>query len=164
MQLREFATFVFLTVFLVGIPLAAQESEFKPIFDGKSLAGWQGDEKLWRVEDGAIVGETTEENKIDGNQFLVWDQGEVDDFVLKASFRVSGTPAANSGIQFRSQKTEDRVAEWLSGRHRPIRAVHRHSLLRKNWTWNPVSKRPASHDSKPIGQGRRNGQMMRPNC
>ena len=44
MQLREFATLVFLTVCLVGVPLAAQETEFKSIFDGKSLSGWQGDE------------------------------------------------------------------------------------------------------------------------
>jgi type 1 glutamine amidotransferase len=107
MQMRDLATLVFLNVYLVGVPLAAQESEFKSIFDGKSLSGWQGDAKLWRVEGGAIIGETREENKIDSNQFLVWDQGEVDDFVLKATFRVSGSPRANSGIQFRSQKAKN---------------------------------------------------------
>ena len=37
----------------------AQETEFKSIFDGKSLDGWRGDTEVWRVEDGAIVGETT---------------------------------------------------------------------------------------------------------
>ena len=106
MQLREFATLVFLTVFLVCIPLAAQESEFKPIFDGRSLAGWQGDEKLWRVEGGAIVGETSKDNKIDSNQFLVWEQGEVDDFVLKASFRVSGTLAPTAAFNSAAKKPQ----------------------------------------------------------
>ncbi len=26
------------------------------LFDGKTLTGWDGDPKVWRVEDGAIVG------------------------------------------------------------------------------------------------------------
>src|SRR6185437_7402637 len=31
---------------------------FKQIFDGKTLTGWDGDPAIWRVEDGAIVGES----------------------------------------------------------------------------------------------------------
>ncbi|MFM7209462.1 MAG: hypothetical protein ACKOY8_06545 [Verrucomicrobiota bacterium] len=27
-----------------------------PLFDGKSLAGWEGDPKVWRIEEGVIVG------------------------------------------------------------------------------------------------------------
>lgn len=82
---------------------AVDEDGFKKIFDGRSLSGWTGDEKLWRVEDGAIVGQTTEETKLKANQFLVWEQGEVDNFILKLKFRVSGTERANSGIQYRSR-------------------------------------------------------------
>ncbi len=85
----------------------AQQSEFKPIFDGQSLTGWRGDTEFWRVEDGSIIGETTPEKEIKKNIFLVWDQGEVDDFELRLKFRVSGTPRANSGIQFRSRQGED---------------------------------------------------------
>ena len=80
----------------------ATDAGFKSIFDGKTMAGWTGDESLWRIEDGAIVGETTPETKLKANEFLVWNQGEVDDFVLRTKFRVSGTERANSGIQFRS--------------------------------------------------------------
>ncbi len=99
-------------VFLFGIvssfnAVLAQEDGFKPIFDGKSLDGWKGDEQLWRVEDGAIVGQTTDEITLKSNRFLVWDQGEVDDFVLKLKFRISGTPRANSGVQIRSTELED---------------------------------------------------------
>lgn len=83
---------------------AQDEQGFKPIFDGQSLTGWRGDETLWRVEDGAIVGETTAEKKLEKNRFLVWDQGEVDDFVLKYKFRISGSDQANSGVQIRSQQ------------------------------------------------------------
>lgn len=30
-----------------------------PLFDGVSLKGWDGNPKFWRVENGAIVGEST---------------------------------------------------------------------------------------------------------
>jgi type 1 glutamine amidotransferase len=104
-MLRAFLLFAFASLVLQFGPVSdvsAQDDGFKPIFDGKSLAGWAGNEKFWRVEDGAIVGESTEDNKVDVNRFLVWDQGEVDDFVLRLKFKVSGTDRANSGVQFRS--------------------------------------------------------------
>ena len=87
---------------------------FEPIFDGKTLDGWTGDKNLWRVEDGAIVGQTTKDIKIKANQFLVWDQGEVDDFNLKLKFKLSGTQRANSGVQYRS-KIIDGDKHRLSG-------------------------------------------------
>ena len=37
---------------------ATMKDEFISLFDGVSLAGWEGDAALWRVEDGAITGET----------------------------------------------------------------------------------------------------------
>jgi type 1 glutamine amidotransferase len=90
---------------LWGNPTSDQD--FKPIFDGQSLNGWQGDEHLWRVEDGVIIGETTLEKPIASNRFLAWTQGEVDDFVFRCQYRVSGSPQANSGVQFRSQRLDD---------------------------------------------------------
>ena len=38
-------------------PLSAQDG-FKPLFDGKTLAGWDGNPELWSVEDGALTGKT----------------------------------------------------------------------------------------------------------
>ena len=37
----------------------AEHEGYVPIFDGMSLKGWDGNPKFWRVEDGAIVGEST---------------------------------------------------------------------------------------------------------
>lgn len=74
---------------------------FRPIFDGKSLEGWHGDPEIWRVENGEIVGETKPEKPIKMNTFLVWNQGELDDFELKIDFKIS-SPKGNSGIQIRS--------------------------------------------------------------
>ncbi|MBX3436736.1 MAG: DUF1080 domain-containing protein, partial [Planctomycetaceae bacterium] len=86
---------------------ADDERGFKKIFDGETLKGWRGDEAFWRVENGAIVAESTPENPCRKNQFLVWDQGEVDDFELKLQFRIAGSDQANSGIQFRGSQNED---------------------------------------------------------
>ena len=83
------------------------ERGFAPIFDGETLNGWKGEEGFWHVEDGAIVGQSTDERPLDHNTFLVWEQGEVDDFELRLQFRITGSEAANSGIQFRGSQRED---------------------------------------------------------
>ena len=44
---------------------------FVPIFDGKTLTGWDGDMQFWRVENGEIVGETTPERPAKANSFLI---------------------------------------------------------------------------------------------
>ena len=72
---------------------------FDSIFDGKTLDGWDGDPSLWRVENGTIVGESTEQNPVKQNTFLIWRGGEPKDFELKVEFRMNST---NSGIQIRS--------------------------------------------------------------
>ena len=90
-----------LALLLVSPALAADEVV---LFDGDDLSAWEGDETYWRVEDGAIVGETTAENPLDQNTFLIYrgDDGEAEfgDFVLTFEYQVSGF---NSGIQYRSE-------------------------------------------------------------
>ncbi len=81
---------------------------FRPIFNGKDLTGWSGDERFWRVEDGAIVGETTEDSRAPGNTFLIWEQGELDDFELRLKFRMT-SDYANSGVQIRSVRLDKHV-------------------------------------------------------
>lgn len=77
----------------------AGSGDWVALFDGKSLDGWDGDPRFWRVEDGAIVGETTESNKAPQNTFLISKAGEFGDFELQLSFEVEGY---NSGVQYRS--------------------------------------------------------------
>jgi len=71
------------------------------IFTGEDLEGWDGDSRLWSVRDGVIHGETTAENKANGNTFLIWQGGTIADFDLRLSFRCTATN--NSGIQYRSR-------------------------------------------------------------
>src|SRR5579871_5587683 len=52
-----------------------EETGFTPIFDGKSMAGWDGDPNFWRVEDGAIVGQTLTDKQPKQNTFCIWRGG-----------------------------------------------------------------------------------------
>ncbi len=81
----------------------AEPSLFRPLFDGTSLEGWEGDKRFWRVEKGEIVGQTTPENPTEGNTFLIWNGGEVADFELKVEFKIL---SGNSGIQYRSFRVD----------------------------------------------------------
>lgn len=90
----------------VLLALTASGAEPQVIFDGRTLTGWEGNAKAWRVEDGAITGEIAAGAKLEKNEFLYWD-GEVHDFELVAEFRLAGGPTTNSGIQYRSQRLPD---------------------------------------------------------
>ena len=81
-----------------------EETGYQPIFDGKSLAGWDGDPKFWRVENGAIVGQTTTDKQPDQNTFLIWRGGSPANFELKLQYKLTGF---NSGIQIRSIELPD---------------------------------------------------------
>jgi len=70
------------------------------LFDGSTLKGWDGNPKFWRVEDGAIVGESTRQNP-SGNTYLVYRDMQAKDFTLKFEMKVLGK--GGSGFQYRSQ-------------------------------------------------------------
>ena len=85
-----------------GSQTAPEESgDMQRLFNGEDLSGWDGDPQLWSVRDGVIHGETTEENRANGNTFLICEQTRTKDFELRLSFRSSATN--NSGIQYRSR-------------------------------------------------------------
>ena len=88
--------------------MAADDPGFKRVFNGKDLKGWQApDMTYWSVEDGAITGRVSEEHPCTANQYLVWQNGELDDFELKLQHRLTGSPGVNGGIQFRSRVLPD---------------------------------------------------------
>ena len=73
---------------------------YLPLFDGKSLKGWDGNPKFWRVENGAIVGESTAANP-SGNSYIVYRGLQAKDFTLKFEIKIEGD--GGSGIQYRSR-------------------------------------------------------------
>lgn len=73
---------------------------YVPLFDGISLKGWDGNPKFWRVEGGAIVGESTPENP-SGNTYIAYRDVEAHDFTLKFEMKIEGS--GGSGLQYRSK-------------------------------------------------------------
>jgi len=104
--------FSLLLVFLIGYETTALGGQpgssegWVSIFNGKDLSGWDGDPRYWSVKDGTIHGETTPENPLRSNSFIVYRGGELKDFELKIKFRLLG---GNSGVQYRSKE----VDKWV---------------------------------------------------
>lgn len=80
------------------------ENGFVDIFNGHDLAGWVGEPGRWSVRDGVLTGETTAQNPLSINTFLIWSGGTVENFDLKFEWRL--TPTGNSGLQYRSEQLE----------------------------------------------------------
>jgi hypothetical protein len=97
---------VMLALILVVPCLAEDDAEegWIPLFDGKTLAGWEGNEKMFRVEDEAIVAGTLERD-IPHNDFLCTEK-EFGDFELRLSVKLLGK-GDNAGIQVRSRRVPD---------------------------------------------------------
>lgn len=85
---------------LASALLAADPAPVK-LFDGKTLTGWEGDAKVFRVEDGAIVAGSLKE-KVAHNDFLCTTK-EYGDFELRFKAKLVGQ-GDNAGVQFRSQR------------------------------------------------------------
>jgi hypothetical protein len=79
--------------------LAERSDGFEPLFDGKTLEGWDYDPRYWTVEDGIIVGDSNPTG-LKWNNFAITEDA-YSDFILRFSVKlISG----NSGVQFRSER------------------------------------------------------------
>src|SRR5438128_12384741 len=95
---RVLARVLLAAVFILDLPCACP-AESKPLFDGKTLTGWEGETaKTWRVEDGAIVGGSLD-TVVPRNEFLCTTK-TYGDFELKVKFKLLGDrKQANAGVQ-----------------------------------------------------------------
>src|SRR5262245_43535976 len=74
-----------------------------PLFDGRTLAGWEGNPKLWRVEDGALTGGSLTET-VKQNELLATTR-DYTNFIVRFKIKLTGTNGfINSGFQIRSQR------------------------------------------------------------
>ncbi len=87
-------------------PIEGDEAGFTPIFDGKTLDGWEGDPTNWRVETGSLVGEITPETVVRSNTFIIWRGGRPRDFELKLDYRI--TPESAGACARRSRRPRSR--------------------------------------------------------
>ena len=90
------ALFLFSAVFL-------NAATSVPLFDGRTLAGWEGDPKLWRVEDGCLTGGSLTQT-VTHNDFLASTR-DFTNFIVRMKIKLTGTEGfINSGFQIRSQR------------------------------------------------------------
>lgn len=90
-----------LIVILTHTPIFAGEPT--KLFDGKTLTGWEGDLKTWRIEDGTITGGSLE-TTVPRNEFLCTLK-TYGDFELKVKFKLLGDKkSVNAGVQFRTKR------------------------------------------------------------
>lgn len=128
-----------LAAFLMVTSASAEEPKWTPLFDGKSLTGWEkvGDAKsTWEVQDGAIQGSGPA-------SMLVSTQGPYKNFKYRAEIKIND--GGNSGLYFRTTPKPgfaDGYEAQIDSTHRdPIRTgslygfCHVYKQLVKPDTW-----------------------------
>ncbi|MGB8166409.1 MAG: DUF1080 domain-containing protein [Chthoniobacteraceae bacterium] len=92
--------------FLLIASASAADGDFRAIFNGRDLSGWDGDRRYWSVRDHCLRGETTLAALPVGNTFLIWRGGTLQDFELRLTFRLRN---GNSGVQYRCKD----LGKWV---------------------------------------------------
>ena len=106
---------------LAGYFACSVSAEPVPLFDGRTLNGWEGDTKVWRVEEGMIVGGTLTGNP--RNEFLTTKLSYYN-LHLKLEYKLVGTEGfVNAGVQFRSVRLPQ-PENGMSGYQADIGAGH----------------------------------------
>jgi hypothetical protein len=84
----------------------------KPLFDGRTFAGWEGDTTTtWRIENGSLVGGSLTQ-MVPHNEFLA-TRKSYGDFILRLKMKLEGTGFVNAGIQFRSVRAQTPAYEMV---------------------------------------------------
>ncbi len=89
--------------FFVASCLVADDIDHESLllFDGQTMAGWEGNTRWFRVENGALVGGSLEKT-IPRNEFLCTEE-KFTNFELQLEAKLVGE-GNNAGVQFRSQR------------------------------------------------------------
>jgi hypothetical protein len=97
----KFATLIILTFATTSSFAAEIEKGFTPLFNGKNFDGWEGNLKMFRVEDGAVVA-GNQKTRIPNNEFLCTKK-TYENFELRLQAKLVGQ-GKNAGVQFRSKR------------------------------------------------------------
>ena len=105
-------------VFVLSCNIPERETEWKMLFDGKSLNDWvvkcrpqDKDKHYWKVDKGTITAEVPEGSK--HNYIWLLTKAEYGDFELRLKVQSYAASTGNSGIQVRSRYDDE--AGWLDG-------------------------------------------------
>ncbi len=116
-MVRSLSSLAALALLLVAPTVVAAE-EWTPLFDGKSLDGWEqkGGAAKYRIEGDEIVGTSVPNTS---NSFMCTKK-HYGDFILELDFKVH--PKLNSGVQVRSQVFDE--PKEVAGKKIPAGRVH----------------------------------------
>lgn len=95
-----------------GLPQEEIAAGFVSLFDGKTLAGWQGDAALYVVEDGKLVCKR-------GHSKRLSTAKEYGDFVFRFEFRQQPGTEGNNGIAIRSPQGGTNIEIQIYNEHHP---------------------------------------------
>ncbi len=138
---------------LCTLHLPAQNSTWTPLFDGKTLHGWnqKNGQAKYTVEKGEIVGTTVANTT---NSFLCTN-AEYGDFILELDLKVDDK--MNSGIQFRSLSSPDYQDGRVHGYQMEVDPTARawsggiYDEARRDWLYIP-NINPAGKKAFRIGE------------
>lgn len=100
-----------LLLVLATLGTMVSEAGEEPLFDGKTLDGWEGNRAVWRIADGAIAGGSMEGNP--HNEFLTHKQ-RYRNFRLCFEYRIVGEAGfVNGGVQFHSEREAGHGCEMI---------------------------------------------------
>ena len=137
-QRRAFLALLATCSFVASSIRAEDNSDFKPIFDGKSLKGWEAFPaktfSSWSVKDGVIHGQGAG----GGESYLGYTNEKLGDFELEFDYRFLSNEA-NSGIQVRS-KLPDKKSKHLLGYHVDFGHVGIGHKVLGAWDWHGSSR------------------------
>lgn len=101
-----------ISVLFLGVVAALHaEDVIDPLAKG-DLSDWIASEH-WSMEDGVVIGKTSDDDPLPFNRFLVWKGGELEDFELTCELKIVGDN--NSGIQYRSKFLPEFGDDVLTG-------------------------------------------------
>lgn len=92
------------SILVLFLPASSFSQDFRPLFDGKSLDGWEGNLDYFRAEDGMLIAGRTD-GEIPHNEFLCTTR-EYDNFELHLQVKMNGR-RNNGGIQIRTMRIPD---------------------------------------------------------
>ena len=115
--------FLLQSIALAALPLGVGQDTNLTLFDGQTLSGWSGDPRFWSVEEGAIVGRSTEATPCNETTWLVYTAAPLEHFELTLEVQLTN---GNSGVQVRSkhlgnwqvhgpQADHDDTGAWTGG-------------------------------------------------
>jgi 3-keto-disaccharide hydrolase len=95
------------------VPPKTGKSETIKLFNGRNLDGWHGNEKLWSVKDGAIVGKNLQPVKV--STYLLTDR-KFSDFRLLATVKLARSEM-HSGIALWGREAPERGDPYTYAGH-----------------------------------------------